>query len=153
LSVTLDSTSARSRDAKKLQLNPDVGDSGSKKCKRRYGVAYDKIWEVCVRQECEARWSVWFWCVGSNLASVAVKNFITVHFINIFYNCCTLNVFEMIMVQKLYYSSTHKRSIVVKSNGSDACGFKRHVIHTKFDEDVSRGPIFGSIYRHTYVVF
>jgi hypothetical protein len=45
MSVTLDCTSAPFvRCGKKTEINYDDGDSGTKKCKRGYGGAYDGVW-------------------------------------------------------------------------------------------------------------
>jgi hypothetical protein len=46
---------------KKLKLSSDGGDSGSKKCKRGYSGAYDRVWRSL--HLAGVRWSVLCWCV------------------------------------------------------------------------------------------
>jgi hypothetical protein len=80
---------------KKLKLNSDSGDSGSKKCKRGYGGAYGGGLTVSVFGGSVESSSGGRFCVGAfgrNLASAAVKMFSHLFsFIKKFYKFCSFN--------------------------------------------------------------
>jgi hypothetical protein len=70
---------------KKLKLSPDGGDSGSKKCKRRYGGAYGGVWRKL--RLAGVRRSVSCWCLWqksgfSRREDVFSFNLFHRHFIN-----------------------------------------------------------------------
>jgi hypothetical protein len=72
---------------KKLTLNSDGGDSGSKKCKRDCGGTYSGVWKSL-----ESGGLFCFSAFSRNLASAAVKMFShLIYFQNRFYNLCAFN--------------------------------------------------------------